>query len=164
MKGKLIFILMGIAVLATAGYFAVKSWIDKIDFGVKSSEIKLLALNFQQIQLRVPMWVYNPTPFNIIIKKFDINVYIDDVFIAKMVSDNNYMIKTHVASEYPIIVVASTPQVLDILKERGTIIDEPNWMEKVNIRIDGTVSIESGVVNVNRLKVNFDDKLKNWMM
>ena len=74
------------------------------------------------------------------------------------------MIKGKTASEYPLLINAPVMGMLEILKDQGTVIDDPKWQEKVLVSVDGNLSAETGVVSVKNVKVNFDGTLKEWMV
>jgi LEA14-like dessication related protein len=163
MKNKLVYIIGGIIALVLAGWVAVRSWMNRIQYGIDAAGIKITHLGFDSVQLKLPVWIYNPTPFDVVIKGFNVEIYIDDIYAATLNTDANYMLKSKVASQYPLLVNLPTAPLIQILKEKGAVIDQPNWQEKVRISVVGSVGMESGIVNINRMSVNFDDSLKNWM-
>ena len=163
MKGKIILILAGISALAVVGYVSVRSWMKKIKFGIKPGSISLSHIGWDSVEIILPVWVYNPTPLNIIVTGMNIKVYIQGTYLATLTSNNQYMIKSKVASEYPILILLPTSTLLKVLSEHGTAIDDPDWKSKVRLAAQGTVSIESGVVALNNLKLDLDDTLKGWM-
>jgi LEA14-like dessication related protein len=163
MKNKWIYILAGITGLAVLGYVIVRGWLNKLDYGIDVAKIKILHIGFDNVQMKLPVWIYNPSPFNIIIKSFHLNLYINGQYLAKVNSDNTYMIKGKASSQYPLIINIPSASLISILKDYGAVIDEPNWQKRVNISVDGTISLESGIVTANKIKLKFDDTLKNWM-
>lgn len=163
MKPKWILILLGIGALTFAGYSVVKGWIKRLKYGFDSSKLKIVHLGFDNVKIQMGIWIYNPSSFDIIVKNFRLNIYINDQYVATTFADTNYMIKSKVISEFPLILNLPTNDVLVVLKDNGYILDEENWKSKVKITLDGTVGAESGVVSVNDVKVNFDSQLNDWM-
>ena len=163
MKSKLILILAGISALAVASYLSIRSWMAKMKFGIKPASISLSHIGWDSVEIILPVWVYNPTPFNVIVTGMNIKVYIQGSYLATLTSNNHYMIKSKIASEYPVLISLPTSTLLKVLSEHGTAIDDPNWKSKVTLAVQGTVSLESGVVALNNLKLDFDDTLKGWM-
>lgn len=163
MKSKLILILAGISALAVAGYLSVRSWMKKLKFGIKPTEMSLSHIGWDAVEIILPIWIYNPTPLNIIVTGMNIKVYIQGTYLATLTSNNKYMIKSKIASEYPVLISLPTSDLLKVLSEHGTAIDDPNWKSKVKLAVQGSVSLESGVVVLNNLKLDFDDTLQGWM-
>jgi LEA14-like dessication related protein len=163
MKPKIIIIISVVFGFLALSYIAVRSWINRIKFGLKVKNLKINKIGWQNINITLPLWMYNPSPFDIVIKNVNLNVYIDGTYLATLSTTQGYMIKSKVASEHPIAINIPTNQLLDILKDKGAMIEDPNWMEKVSISLDGSIGLEAGLINIPKWKIHFDDTLQSWM-
>lgn len=156
----IISLIIGFIVLS---YVSIRRWITQIDWGVKSADIEVKKIGLSSIDLKIPIWVYNPTPFDVIITHFNFNIYLNGMFLSNLTSSTNYRLISKYASEFPIMVSIPTRDLLKILERHGGVIDQPKWKEKVRVQVDGTFSAESGVVAINNYAISFDDSLKNWV-
>jgi len=161
MKNKWIIILVGISAISIAGYFSFKKWLSRLKYGIKPAELKVKHIGFDFVEILLPVWVFNPLPISVIITKMSLNVSINNTFLGTVYSDNKYMIKSNLASEYPVLIKLPTSDLLKVLSEHGTAIDDPNWKSKVRLGVDGSVSAESGLMKVSNIKIKIDNTLNN---
>jgi LEA14-like dessication related protein len=143
-------------------YARLRSKLKKVQFGLKPEKIKVTQWNLQSVRILLPIWIYNPSNADVILKNLDLGVYIDKLFLASIESGEKYMLKGGIASEYPVEITVPYTNLLNVLKERGVMLDDPAWTTKVNIAIAGKVGMETGLLSLNNIRVDVEDNVQNW--
>lgn len=155
--------LLGMAVATTVGlYFRSKSYLKEIKYGI-STGVKLLRIGLKDIQILLPIWLYNPTPINIVVSNLDLRIYMNGYYVSTITSPKSYQLTSGQKSTYPLIISIKTGDVLNLLENEGQIINDQDWLSKVIIRVEGTVTVDLGLFRLNRKKIFIEDSLKKYV-
>jgi len=158
-----IFIIVGSIIgLVVGAFFKVKNWISKIDYGVADG-VSLEKVTAQGITVLLPIWIYNPSPFNLVFSNLDLKIYFNGFYVSNIKSPKTYMIASKRNSTYPLYVNIDPKATISLLAQQGQIINEKDWLEKVTVKVEGTVTAEIGVIRVNKLKIDLTDSLKYYV-
>jgi len=159
---KVWFIVIGL-VVAFIVWVVVKSkkWAKEVKYGVADG-YQLLKIGVSEVKVLLPVYIYNPTPFNAIVSDLDLQIYFDGYFLANVRTPGNYAIKPKSYSTYPLTFSVSTGHLLKYLGERGHVINDPNWLSKVKVSIVGTVSADVGVLRLRNQEVQLNQSLKDY--
>jgi LEA14-like dessication related protein len=158
-KGWIIAIIGFVIVALVAVIVQAKIWIKKVRYGVAPG-FKLLRIGVQEIRVLFPIYIYNPTPFKVIASDLNLNIYFDDFFLATVQTPGNYALNPKSNSTYPLEFSVGTGNLLNYLSVRGYQINDPDWMEKVIVTVDGTISADIGIIKLNNQRIHFTDSLK----
>ena len=162
MKNKWIYIVIGVLILTVVSvWLRAKNLIGKIKYGLADG-VKLNNISFQGAQIYLPIWFYNPTAISFVVSDLDLKIYLNDQFASRWQSPSNYVLKSKKNSTYPILINVATKDVMNILALQGSIIDEDNWLEKVQVRVVGSVKIDTGLFPI-RIPINIVDSLKYYV-
>jgi LEA14-like dessication related protein len=163
MKNSWIYIVIGMVALAVVGLvMKAKSWQSKVEYGIGKG-VKILGLNGKNISVLIPIYIYNPTPFKVIISNLDLDIYFNGFKVSTIESRSNYALPPQKYSTYPITVLIKPMDVINLLADQGAIIDQPDWLKKVNVRILGSVSWYAGVFTIKDYKIDLTDSLKSYL-
>jgi LEA14-like dessication related protein len=164
MKNSWIYIVIGIVVLSVVGLvIKAKSWKDNFKYGLANG-IKLLGLNGKNISVLIPIYIYNPTPFKMVVSDLNLDVYFNGFKVSTIQSRSNYALTSQEYSTYPITVLIKPMDVINLLADQGAIIDQPDWLKKVNVRILGSVTMYAGVFTIKDYEIDITDSLKSYLV
>ena len=164
MKKTWIFIILGVLIATVIGVFLkAKSWGKSVVYGVANG-VTIKNISFSGMNILLPIWIYNPAPINIILSNLDLKIYFNDYYVSKIQSPSNYQIKKKQNSTYPLMVNIDAKSTLKLLAEQGQIINEKDWLEMVNVKVIGTVTMDLGLVTITNFKINVEDSLKTYVV
>ena len=163
MTKKIIFGFLGALVLA-AIILAIraKTWINQVKYGVATG-VKPLKIGFNIIKVYMPIYFYNPTPFTIVASNLDVKILFDSHYVSRIKSPSNYKLISKQNSTYPLTVNVDPKEVINLLAERGEIINDPDWLKKVKVTVIGTVTLDVGLFKLNKFPIEFTDSLKYYV-
>jgi LEA14-like dessication related protein len=138
-----------------------KQWANEVKYGVADGW-KLLKIGVTEVTVLIPIYIYNPTPFNAIVSDLDLQIYFDGFYLATVRTPGNYALKPKQNSTYPLTFTVSNGQMLKYLGERGYVINDPNWMKNVKVTVVGTVSADVGILKLSKKRVELNQTLKDY--
>jgi len=147
--------------LAVIGYMKAKKWISQINYGIASG-VKVSKITLQNVSVYVPIWFYNPTPFSFVVSDLDLKIYFNNQYVSSIISPSNYRLNSKVNSTYPLTINVKYADIIKLLAEQGTIINDPDWLSKIQVRIVGTVKIDTGILSLKQ-NINITDSLKYYV-
>lgn len=154
---------IGIVVALIVGLIVkAKQWFKELKYGIAPG-FQLLQVGVREVRVLVPVYIYNPTPFNAIISDMNLRIYFDEYYISTVQVKGNYALRPKEYSTYPLEFKVSTGQVLKYLAERGEVINDPKWTKKVRVSVDGTVTADIGIIKLYNQRVQFNDSLKSYV-
>jgi LEA14-like dessication related protein len=163
MKKTWLFTILAVVVATAVGiYLKVRSWAKQIDYGVADG-VQLEQLSYEGIKVLLPIWIYNPAPFDVVFSNLNLRIYFNDYYVSTIHSKKNYKIASKQNSTYPIMVTLDPKATLHLLAEQGQIIDEKNWLEKVTVRVEGSVDMDFGLLRINNYDIELVDSLKSYV-
>ncbi len=163
MKKGYIYLIVGLLVATiVTTIIKVNLWSKQIKYGIANG-VKLLGLSGSKISIFLPIWIYNPTPFSMVASNLNLRVYFNGYPVTTIQSSESYKIKSKDYSTYPLTVNVIPQDVLKLLAEQGTIIDEPNWLKKVDVRLLGTITLDVGIFRIKDFEIDYTDSLKSYV-
>jgi LEA14-like dessication related protein len=164
MKKSWLFIILGVLVATVISlYFKVKTWGKNVTYGIADG-VKLNNISVKGISVFLPIWIYNPTPMNIVISNLDLKVYFNGYYVSNIQSRSNYQLLNKRNSTYPLLINVDPASTLKLLAEQGQIINEKDWLDQINVRVEGSVKMDFGLISINNLKINLEDSLKTYVV
>jgi len=155
--------LLGIAVASLIGFYVkAKSYVKEVKYGINIG-VKILKIGLKDVQILLPIWIYNPSPINIIVSNLDLRIYLDGYYVSTIKSPSSYQLTSEQKSTYPMTISIKTADVLNLLADKGEIINDPEWLSKVFIKVEGTVTLDLGIVRLNKKKIFIEDSLKKYV-
>lgn len=158
-------IIIAVALLVAsvvAVYFKAKKWMSEINYGFAEG-FKYNGLVNKSIELIVPIWIYNPTPVSVVFSDLDLKVFMNGVHVSNIQSSSNYKIASKRNSTYPLTVKVDPKALINLLAEQGAVIDQQDWMKKVMIRVEGTITADVGIFKLKNYHIEMNDSLKSYM-
>lgn len=154
-------ILGGIAALTVAGYVYYKTQIKKLsNIKVNPSKYRFRKLSFNDALLDIDLDILNESNFDITVKSYDIDAYVNESMVAKLKNNVNQIVKASGNSLITVSIAFNPKLVLkgiltaDIIK--GVLFDK----SKILITLNGHVSVSgSGVLTVDNIPVNYSKPL-----
>lgn len=163
MKKGWIYAIVGVLVVGiVTTIIKINQWSKQIKYGIAEG-VEILGFSGSNISVLVPMWIYNPTPFSMVASNLNLKVYFNGYPVSTIKSQSNYKIKSKDYSTYPLNVNVIPQDVLKLIAEQGTIIDEPNWLKKVDVRLLGTVTLDIGIFQIRDFEIDYTDNLKTYI-
>lgn len=157
------YLIIGGLVLALAGIAVyVKRQIDlamNYCYGVAGAIIHKMGIS--QIKFTLIVNIYNRSDIDITISNQRYKVYANGMLVSKVYSDEATTIKPHKSTPFK-VVVDFNPQ--DLLKAglknlEGLFVNQ----EKLNIELNGFVSVSAGFITVKNYQITERMSLKEWM-
>jgi len=164
-KSKLYLIIGSIVGLLILSYISIRKWIRSIEYGIASG-VKINDFRFQNIftfKLTLPMYFYNPTPFNLVLGNLDLDLYFDNIKMSKIILERSFKLKSKSRSNLPFEVTIKGQDIINYLAEKGEQVSDPDWLKKTRVRIEGTVDVDLGVLKIRKIPINFSDSLKYYV-
>jgi len=159
---KYLLVFFGLLITAVVALvIKARQWVNEIEYGMAEG-FEILNRSAKGIDMRMPMWIYNPTPFNVIVSKTYLRVYFDNYYMSTIETNSNFQLSSKKNSVLPLIVQVAPKHILRYLSDRGTVINDPNWKKKVKVTVTGRISIELGVFSLRNIPVNFTESLKYY--
>jgi LEA14-like dessication related protein len=157
-------IAIGVVIFSVVAlYIRVRTWASQIEYGITSG-VKLIAISTKNIVVRIPLYFYNPTPIEFVVSNLNIAVYFNDYFISQIVSDKNYAIRPKENSTYPVDINVPPNYVLKFLSEQGILINDQDWLDKVNVKLIGKITVSVGPFTIRNIPFNVEDSLRNYIV
>ncbi len=163
MTKKIIYIVIASIALGVVMFmFKLKNWIKNIKFGLAQG-VHLQKIGLTEIKVYLPLWFYNPSPIEAVISDLNLKIFFDGYYISSVKSPKNYMLASRVNSTYPLEITLSTGQILNYIADRGYVINDPDWLEKVEITIIGSVTFDLGIIKMRNFPIKIEDNLKSYL-
>ena len=163
MTKKIIYIILASIALGVVMFiFKLKSWIKNIKFGVAEG-VRLQKIGLTEINVYLPLWFYNPSPIQAVISDLNLKIFFDGYYISSVKSPKSYLLAPKQNSTYPLDISLSTGQILTYIGDRGYIINDPEWLKKVEITIIGSVTFDLGIVKMKNYPIKIEDNLKSYV-
>lgn len=143
-----------------ARYYVLK-WIDEIDYGSNGNP-KFLGVENKTSKLQVPMWIKNPTPFNVQIIDLKLNLFIDGKYVSDVSSRNYDLIKNQTTG----INLFFDVKLSDLINAVGLSTDyftDPDWGNKTKVSIVGTYGLRVGTFSIRNLSIDFKTKAETFL-
>ena len=163
MKKGIIFSIIGIFIVGFIALFVkAKQWVKEIKYGVASG-VKLQKISPTSIQVYLPVYFYNPTPLSFILSNLDLKVYFNGYYVSSITAPANYKIVKKKYSTYPLTLDVEPEFLLKLLQDNGSVINDPDWTSKVNVKVIGSAKIDLGLIKINDFPINFEEPLKSYV-
>ena len=163
MKNWRIYSIVGVLILSVVLLvLKIKSLAKNIKIGITNG-VAITKIGVKVIQIRLPIWFYNPFPNNIIVSDLDLKIYFEDYYVSTVKSPNNYKLESTKNSIYPILIDIEPRHLLKMLSDKGYMIDDPDWLNKVNVKIIGDVTADLGLMRLNNFPISLEDSLKSYV-
>jgi LEA14-like dessication related protein len=157
-----LFSIIGVLILSVViGYIKAKKWISEIRYGLANG-VRITQFTVQNVSILLPIWFYNPSPFSLVVSDLDLRIYLNNEFVSTIKSPSNYRLNSKVNSTYPITINVKYRDIINLLAKHGAVIDDPDWLKKVNVRVVGDVKLDVGLFSMRR-KINIEDSLKSYV-
>ena len=161
-KGWIYGIIGAVVLFIVVSAIKVSQWSKKIQYGVANG-VKLIGLSGKNVKVLIPLWIFNPTPFSMVISKLDLDIYFNGYYVSKIQSKSNYKIQSKANSTYPLEINVRPMDIIKLLADQGTIIDQGNWLERVEVKVKGKATIDLGLFTLRNFNIELKDSLKYYV-
>jgi len=162
MKSKIAIIFGLIVLTIVLLVISVKTWINKIDYGVADG-FRIKTLGLKKVTILLPIYINNPTPFKIIVSDLDIDIYFDQLYISKIKTKGNYALLPKQYSTYPLEFQVATKDLIDYLANKGYQINDPEWKSNIEVTLDGNVTVDAGIFRLTNKDFKVVENLKSYV-
>lgn len=136
--------------------------VDELDYGVAPG-LKVTNFSFGESKLILPVWINNPTNFNMLFSNMEIDVFVNKIYAGKATLTKGYEVLKQERSIIPFEVQIDNVNAMQILLTVNQFLDSKNWRDKVNISFRGRFRAESGLLYFNNVPISADGSYKYWM-
>lgn len=161
---KKIFIAVFVVGILFAVYLRrqIKIAIEKLDYGIASG-IKLSGITFGESKITIPIWINNPTNFNVMVSKMNLDLFVNKVYAGTATLQSAYLIQKNGKSIIPFTVTLNNINAMQILINVNQFLGQSNWRDKVNISLRGETRAEVGLIYIEKVPISMDGSYKYWM-
>lgn len=139
MKNKLLWIGIGSVVLGISAYFGTQwALAKKIAVKVVKGKTKVTVNSLENITIDTVISVTNTTQVNINIRKMVVDVYVNDVFVSKVLKESSIELLPNTETITPIQIAFNPKQLVSNI---GSIFNVSN-INSIPIKIKATATIE----------------------
>jgi|694.fasta_scaffold03477_29 LEA14-like dessication related protein len=162
MKPKLknYLIIGGISVVTVAGAFLYWQFLKIKDYVIKFKRISVNKIAVNNLDFNIYLYLENKSNIKYTINKQEYSVYINDVFVSKIVNYAPNEIKAKSVNDIGVNVVVNPSKVIDKLKGVG--MDFLLRPEKVKVKIDINLKVSVSIFKLN-IPYVFESTLKELL-
>jgi LEA14-like dessication related protein len=162
MKKTLTFIAGAVVLIFVLGYLRMRYILGKVEYGIAKG-VKPEKLSFREVVVYLPIWIYNPTGSSIVLSNLDLNIFMDKVYVSSITSNQSYRLNPDQKTTYPMTISIKPADIIELLRQKGQVIDDPDWLSKIEVTVMGSVDMDLGWIALKKIPVKFSDNLRYYL-
>lgn len=159
MKNKAIIIGI-IAAVGVAAYLVYKQFTKFMEYSLSFRSIKVKNVSAKELKIDLGLNFENKSDLQVVLTKQVYDVFINNVFVSKIVSDKEVVIAPKSKTPMNFDVAVGSKGIADLLRSMS-LADLLN-IKKQSLKLNSTIDVRIGS-NTKQFKTTSEDIIENWM-